>query len=207
VPAAGPAISRGLGAGGSVNEQLVATIDRLMGRLDEFVAPGWIGSPVARDACLWLHDNMPVVEPADTVIVHGDFRMGNVIWDGLRIAALLDWERATVGDRMQDLAFFCMPMARQRRPDLLGMLLTRAQLFSSWERLTGRAIDLRRLHYFLVYWQYVELAQVLRGIVYMIDSAPPGEVRSLTSYPLLSAGTVQLVELIERFEDGDHDMR
>jgi len=194
-------------AGGSGPERLRASLDRLMGRIDDLVAPRWAASPVCRDAWSWLHAHLPDLAGADTVVVHGDFRVGNIVFAGDRIVAVLDWERATLGDPMQDLGFFCMPMARQRRPELMGMLLGFDDLCAAYRAAAGRPVDVRRLHYYLVYWQFVELAQILRGVVHMIEEAAPDEVRSLTSYPLIGRGTVQLVELIERFEDGDHELR
>lgn len=192
-----------LGAAGHVG----AAIDHRMGKLDKAVTPRWAASPVLRDGWLWLHDNVPPLGPEATVLVHGDFRVGNVVWQDDRPVALLDWERATLGDPLCDLGFFCMPMARSRRPELMGMLLTVDELETAWRRATGVALDRRRLHYYLVYWQWIELSQVTYGISYLLDRAPDGYTTSLTSYPLLSSGAVEMIELIERYEDGDHALR
>lgn len=56
----------------------------------------------------WLSANRPDSGPA--TVVHGDFRLENVIFagdppDGPRLAAMLDWEMATVGDPLADLAW------------------------------------------------------------------------------------------------------
>ncbi len=51
----------------------------------------------------WLKDHQPV---ADRVtLVHGDFRLGNFLYEGTRITALLDWEMAHLGDPAEDVAW------------------------------------------------------------------------------------------------------
>ncbi len=55
----------------------------------------------------WLPAHLPPDEPA--VIAHGDYRLGNLMFahDGPRLLAILDWELATIGHPMADLAYFC----------------------------------------------------------------------------------------------------
>ena len=58
----------------------------------------------------WLPENIPADE-GETRIIHGDYRIGNVIFDRheLRILAVLDWELATLGNPLADFAYHCMP--------------------------------------------------------------------------------------------------
>ncbi|MGQ0630166.1 MAG: phosphotransferase family protein [Sporichthyaceae bacterium] len=51
----------------------------------------------------WLREHQQ--PPARTVVVHGDFRVGNVLYEGERITAVLDWEMAHIGDPIEDLAW------------------------------------------------------------------------------------------------------
>ncbi|HMO06909.1 MAG TPA: phosphotransferase family protein [Paracoccaceae bacterium] len=55
----------------------------------------------------------PLLPPDDgaVVVAHGDFRMGNLIFapDTPRVAAVLDWELATLGHPLADLAFALIP--------------------------------------------------------------------------------------------------
>lgn len=54
----------------------------------------------------WLTANRP--ESPSTTIVHGDFRMGNLMYAATapaRVVAVLDWEMATVGDPLADLGY------------------------------------------------------------------------------------------------------
>jgi aminoglycoside phosphotransferase (APT) family kinase protein len=55
----------------------------------------------------WLPRNIPA--PGPSVVVHGDYRLGNVlIHPGEpRIVAVLDWELSTLGDGLADLGYLC----------------------------------------------------------------------------------------------------
>lgn len=55
----------------------------------------------------WLPDNIPA--ETSTVIVHGDYRLGNVLIHPTepRIVAVLDWELSTLGDPLADLGYLC----------------------------------------------------------------------------------------------------
>ncbi len=56
-----------------------------------------------------LRESVPEPEPgARPVVVHGDFRLGNLLFQGGRPAALIDWETWTLGDRRHDLAWLLM---------------------------------------------------------------------------------------------------
>ena len=46
--------------------------------------------------------------PSPTRLVHGDFRMGNLIVDHAGLAAVLDWELTHLGEAYEDLAWFCI---------------------------------------------------------------------------------------------------
>ena len=56
----------------------------------------------------WLPKNIPPED--ETTIVHGDYRMDNVIFHPTepRILAVLDWELSTLGHPLADFAYHCM---------------------------------------------------------------------------------------------------
>lgn len=75
-----------------------------------------------------LAARLPALLPPDdgaVAIAHGDFRMGNLIFapDAPRVAAVLDWELATLGHPLADLAFALMPWvtAPEEYGGLLGL--------------------------------------------------------------------------------------
>jgi aminoglycoside phosphotransferase (APT) family kinase protein len=166
-----------------------------------------------RDLAVWLVDNAPEIDPSDFVVVHGDFRFGNMIWDGTRLAAIVDWERAMIGDPMSNLGFFSMPMARRRRPELMGMALSFEQLAELYAHATGTPVDRRRFQYYMIFWQFIEGSLGSRPQRSVTDRPGHGGTDQSSRYS--SAGTLplgpvlhmnQTTRLIEAFERGDHDV-
>ncbi|WP_170161330.1 phosphotransferase family protein [Amycolatopsis palatopharyngis] len=54
----------------------------------------------------WLGDNVPASQAA--TVVHGDYRLGNLMYhrtSPARVLAVLDWEMATLGDPLADLGY------------------------------------------------------------------------------------------------------
>ncbi|MGO4443504.1 phosphotransferase family protein [Mycobacterium sp. 2YAF39] len=66
----------------------------------------------------WLAANRP--SPSPHVLVHGDFRMGNLIVDENGLAAVLDWELVHTGEVYEDLAWFCIRAWRFGASEDLG---------------------------------------------------------------------------------------
>ena len=56
----------------------------------------------------WLSNNIP--ESDETTIVHGDYRLGNLIYDlnEPKVIAVLDWELSTLGHPLADLGYNLM---------------------------------------------------------------------------------------------------
>jgi len=56
----------------------------------------------------WLTENIPAND--ETTIVHGDFRMDNMVFHSTepKILALLDWELSTLGHPLSDFSYSCM---------------------------------------------------------------------------------------------------
>jgi aminoglycoside phosphotransferase (APT) family kinase protein len=59
--------------------------------------------PAIAFALQWLKTHQPVAERIS--LVHGDYRLGNFLFEGERITALLDWEMAHLGDPVEDIAW------------------------------------------------------------------------------------------------------
>lgn len=101
----------------------------------------------------WLTARRPKV--AGDVLVHGDFRMGNLIVDtdgSPRLAAVLDWELTHLGDRYEDLAWFCIRAWRFGAPRDRGAggLGGIDDFVADYERASGLHIDRSVLHWWIV---------------------------------------------------------
>ncbi len=106
--------------------------------------------PVIALAIRWCEDHLP--EPAPPVLVHGDYRMGNVMVDADGLAAVLDWELAHKGDAHEDLAFGCMAVWRFGQLDKpafgVGSL---EDYFAAYEAAGGVTVDRDRFRFWLIY--------------------------------------------------------
>jgi aminoglycoside phosphotransferase (APT) family kinase protein len=98
----------------------------------------------------WLADNRPT--PSTPRLVHGDFRMGNLIVDESGLAAVLDWELVHVGEVYEDLAWFCIRAWRFGAPvDLAaGGLGSIEDFLHAYENAGGATIDRAAFHWWLV---------------------------------------------------------
>ncbi|MGV0850795.1 phosphotransferase family protein [Mycolicibacterium phlei] len=89
----------------------------------------------------WLEDNRP--DPSPRVLVHGDFRMGNLIVDESGLAAVLDWELVHLGEVYEDLAWFCIRAWRFGAPEEMGAggLGSVETFLTAYESAAGVALD------------------------------------------------------------------
>ena len=112
----------------------------------------------------WLGAHLPESPPA--TLVHGDYRLGNVMFAPsapARLAAVLDWEMATIGDPLADLGYLCATYAQPDDPpnpmcDLCsvtreGGFPTREALVAHYEERTGRALGDLRWYRALALWK------------------------------------------------------
>ncbi|MGB7654586.1 MAG: phosphotransferase [Novosphingobium sp.] len=106
--------------------------------------------PILALALRWLEANIP--PPAVPQLVHGDFRLGNLMFEHGRLTGVLDWELAHLGDPHEDLAFGCMTVWRFSRPDRPGYGLgTLADLFAAYEAASGTPIEPDRFRFWTIY--------------------------------------------------------
>jgi aminoglycoside phosphotransferase (APT) family kinase protein len=152
--------------------------------LDGFGKPsGYLDRQLRRFGGLWEHNrtrDVPAVEqvgawlaanrpdsPAAT-IVHGDYRLGNVIFapdPPARLAGILDWEMATIGDPLADLGYLMMFWAQAEDPplgqfDLQGVTRlpgfpTRAEMIARYEAGSGRTLRAANWYLTLALWKAV----------------------------------------------------
>jgi aminoglycoside phosphotransferase (APT) family kinase protein len=127
--------------------------------------------PQYEDLVARLEADMPA--EGETTLVHGDFRIDNVLVDlesqSPRIAAVVDWEMATLGDPLADLGLTLVYWADAAEEDWMSPadavtvpgFGTRAEFAADYARRTGR--DISRIGYYMAFG-YFKLAVVLEGI-------------------------------------------
>ncbi|MFP1153475.1 phosphotransferase family protein [Mycobacterium sherrisii] len=98
----------------------------------------------------WLAAHRPA--PSAPVLVHGDYRMGNLIVDGFHLAAVLDWELVHRGEAYEDLAWFCIRAWRFGAPASLGAggLGSIERFVREYEQASATTVDRVTLHWWLV---------------------------------------------------------
>ncbi len=104
--------------------------------------------PIMERLHAWLLDHRPADAP--TTIVHGDFRLGNLLLaPSGEVLAVLDWELCTLGDPMADVAYLLRswvgpeePGGRHLDPPTrAGGFPTRDELVERYRVASGRAVD------------------------------------------------------------------
>jgi aminoglycoside phosphotransferase (APT) family kinase protein len=95
--------------------------------------------PLTLYALKRLEEEAP--DDKDRVIVHGDYRLSNIIWRDGEIAAVLDWERAFIGDPMAEIAF-------DQLEGLHGWSCIKGDYLKMYSKLTGFEVDEKRLAYY-----------------------------------------------------------
>ena len=128
----------GLALGGEPIVDAIAEVWRWSDTLqtvDTALVPDW---PVVRDALLSCAPT--AMGPS---VVHGDFRLGNLMAAGSRINAVIDWEIWSVGDPRVDAGWFlinCDPDTYRRVPGPAGMVPPVAELAEIYQEELGRKV-------------------------------------------------------------------
>lgn len=106
--------------------------------------------PVFELAFRWLRDHAPPA-PSREILVHGDFRNGNMIVGADGVRAVLDWELAHFGDPLRDLGWVCTGAWRFGEIDKpVGGFGEIADLLAGYEEGGGGRIAAGALDYWIV---------------------------------------------------------
>jgi len=123
------------------------------------------------DVRAWLDSNRPAKENAHC-IVHGDYRMDNIIVDAAAphaIRAVLDWEISALGDPLMDLGAALvywieaddppqLKVLKKQPSDAAGML-TRREVIANYAAGSGRDIDDFTFYYVYGIFRLAVIAQ------------------------------------------------
>jgi aminoglycoside phosphotransferase (APT) family kinase protein len=151
----------------------------------------------------WLAQNLPESGPA--TIVHGDYRLGNTMFAAgapARLAAIFDWEMATIGDPLADVGYLCMMWTEAGDPagglrEALGRVTraegfpNRAELIARYEEGSGRSMRDMRWYTTLAVW---------KSIVFM-EGNYKRAVAGTTDDPYLRQFGEGVLELARRAEE------
>lgn len=113
--------------------------------LDEIGEP----HPAFELAFRWLDEHRRPDE--HRTVVHGDFRLGNLIVDHDGLAAVIDWELAHLASPLQDLGWVCVPAWRFGSPLPAAGVGTREQLLDAYNDEAGTVYTLDDLHWWEVF--------------------------------------------------------
>ncbi len=97
----------------------------------------------------WLGQHRPAT--GRPVVVHGDFRMGNLLVGADGLCAVLDWELAHVGDPVEDLGWLCAPAWRFGGAGVVGGVGGLDELLEAYAAAGGGSVDPERLRWWQVY--------------------------------------------------------
>ncbi|MFM1796736.1 MAG: hypothetical protein RL733_517 [Actinomycetota bacterium] len=107
--------------------------------------------PDAEDVMSWLVANQP--SDVDSCVIHGDWRIDNMVFDlgAKKLAGVLDWELATVGDPLMDLgsalAYWIdkddepMFASLRRQPSNLEGMPIRKEFIAKYLEISNRKCD------------------------------------------------------------------
>jgi aminoglycoside phosphotransferase (APT) family kinase protein len=154
----------------------------------------------------WLPAHVP--ESAGQAIVHGDYRLDNLIFhpEKPEIIAVVDWELSTVGDPLADFAYHVM--AWRLEPELFRGLLgvdfaslgipTEAQYVARYCALTGRA-EIPDLNFYIAYNMF-RIGAILQGIMGRVKSGTAASAHAADAgkraRPVAEAGWRQVEKIL-----------
>ncbi len=124
--------------------------------------------PEMEESCRILTERMP--EQVGATIVHGDYRLGNMIVADGEVKAILDWELCTLGDPLADVGYILNNWVppeeitpdiaeEDQPPTAAGGFIARDAICDKYAELTGR--DLSAINYYRAFshWRLGAIGQ------------------------------------------------
>jgi aminoglycoside phosphotransferase (APT) family kinase protein len=155
----------------------------------------------------WLPKNIPSGD--ETTIVHGDYRMDNVMFHPSepRILAVLDWELSTLGHPLADFSYHCMTW-RLTPGQFRGMMgidfsalgiPTEREYVAAYCRRTGRD-GIPNWDFYMAYNMF-RLAGILQGIMGRVKDGTAASAHALEqgkrARPMAEAGWQQVEKILK----------
>jgi aminoglycoside phosphotransferase (APT) family kinase protein len=147
--------------------------------------------PVIELALRWLAERAP--SAPRVTLVHGDYRIGNVMFGPEGVRAILDWELAHRGDPMEDLGWMCVKAWRFGSAAPVGGVGERGEFFAAYEQGGGGPVDAAAVRYWEAFgnlkWAVICIAQArtfLDGGVPSLELASLGRRTAEVEHELLA---------------------
>ena len=118
--------------------------------------------PTFELAFAWLDEHRPTRQR--TTLVHGDFRLGNIVVGPQGLRAVLDWELAHIGDPLEDLGWLCVRAWRFGSDLPVAGVAEYDELLDAYQRESGGVVDRQAVHW----WQV--LGTLKWGIMCMMQA-------------------------------------
>jgi aminoglycoside phosphotransferase (APT) family kinase protein len=148
--------------------------------------------PAFELAFRWLRAHLPQAERR--TLVHGDYRIGNVIFGPEGVHAVLDWELAHIGDPIEDIGWICVRSWRFGNDELpVGGIGTREEFFQAYEAAGGGTVRPEDVRFWEVFgnlrWGIICITQArtyLEGLSHSVELASIGRRTAETEWELLN---------------------
>ncbi len=149
-------------------------IEYYTGVLDQLGQP----HPVLELVRNWLIDTRP--ESRGIRLVHGDFRLGNLIVGPEGLRAVIDWELAHLGDPMEDLGWLCVKAWRFGGEPPVAGLGPYDELFAAYEAAGGGVVDPVVVHWWEVLgtWKWAIMC-IVQASVHLNGAARSHELAAI----------------------------
>ncbi len=147
--------------------------------------------PILELGVRWLAHGKP--PESESVVVHGDFRMGNFLIDGRGLCGVLDWELAHLGDPAEDIGWLCARAWRFGGPGRVGGFGHLDGFLATYAAAGGRPVHIDQVRWWEAYatlkWAVICLLQAsahLNGITPSVELAAIGRRVSESEWDLLA---------------------
>lgn len=183
---------RALAAIHSIDPTLVPGLEAVdtLGRLRDGLDLVGEARPAFELALRWLEDHRPA--PGPQRVVHGDFRIGNLLVDESGLEAVLDWELAHLGDPLEDLGWLCVRAWRFGGEGEVGGVGALDDLLDAYGEASGAPVAEADVRWWIVAgtltWGLICAVQARRhldGHVRSVELATIGRRICETEYDLL----------------------
>ncbi len=155
--------------------------------------------PVLELAWRWLEADRP--HPTGRTVVHGDYRMGNLLVDHRGLRGVLDWELAHAGDPAEDVGWLSAPAWRFGGSGVVGGFGRLDEFLAAYGAAGGATIDPEAVRWWQVFatlkWAVICALQAsvhLSGAVRSVELAAIGRRVCESEWDLLGLLGVPLAE-------------